>query len=307
MRIPFMLTLLAILSPGCTLTAPRPPLVFASDFGEVDGAVSAMKGVALGIDAKLVIHDLTHEIAPFDIWEGAFRVAATEPSWPADTVFVCVVDPGVGTSRDPIALRTRRGTVFVGPDNGLFSIVASRQGIDQVRSIDVARHLRGSSASHTFHGRDLFAVVGAGLASGKLSMDEVGPLLPHGIVQLDAPAAVIGQDAKGRTMIRGCVTVLDARFGNVWTNVPAKLLDDVGLKFGDFANVRLFQNDVERYRADLVFARTFGDVPAHRALLYVNSDLDAALAVNLGDFAKTYGVGAGAGWRIELHGATGSH
>lgn len=307
MRIQFTLSLLAVLFAGCTPTSPRVPLVFASDFGEVDGAVSAMKGVALGIDAELVIHDLTHEIAPFDVWEGAFRIAATAPSWPADTVFVCVVDPGVGTSRDPIALRTRSGSVFVGPDNGLFSIVASRLGVEQVRTIDVSRHLRGSSASHTFHGRDLFAVVGAGLASGSLELDEVGPELSHEIVQIDAPAAAIGQDAKGRTMIRGCVTVLDARFGNVWTNVPVKLLDDVGLKFGDFANVRLFQNDIERYRADIVFARTFGDVPANRALLYVNSDLEAALALNLGDFAKTYGVGAGTGWRIELHGATGSH
>src|SRR3712207_6613575 len=101
---------------ACT-SRPKAPLVLNSDFGLKDGAVSAMKGVAYSVDSQLVISDLTHEITPYDISEGAFRLYQALPFWPQGTVFVVVVDPGVGSARNAIAARTRSGHYFIGPDN----------------------------------------------------------------------------------------------------------------------------------------------------------------------------------------------
>lgn len=273
--------------------------MFASDFGEIDGAVSSMKGVAIAIDRALVIHDLTHLIPPFDVWEGAFRIAASAPSWPRETTFVCVVDPGVGTDRAPIVLETRAGRRFVGPDNGLFTVIAEREGIEAIRAIDVARHLRGSSASHTFHGRDLFAVVGAGLASGRLRFEDVGPMLDRDPVRLEIAEARLVNDTAG-LRLEGAITVLDARFGNVWTNLPESMLADAGIVLGDRLTVRVLERDVVRFIGELPLAATFGDVPSGQPLAYVNSDLDLAFALNLGDFARTHSIRSGPDWRVEV-------
>jgi S-adenosylmethionine hydrolase len=271
------------------------PLVFATDFGVVDGAVSAMKGVALGIDGDLVVHDLTHEITPFDIWEGAFRIAAAAPFWPTGSVIVGVVDPGVGTTRAPIALETESGHVFVGPDNGLFSVVAARLGLRAAHVIDAEQFL-----SHTFHGRDLFAVVGARLAASEIDLAAVGPRLERDIVRLDLAAASIRTGADGRRAVHAHVTVLDTNYGNVWTNAGSELLTELGLQHGANARVTLTGPDAVHFDGLVPYVRTFGEVPTGFPLLYVNSELEAALALNLDSFAARYGIRAGPGWKIEI-------
>ena len=146
------------------------PLVIQTDFGTRDGAVAAMKGVAVGIDARLPIYDLSHENTPYDIWEAAYRLRQTAPYWPTGTVFVSVVDPGVGTERKAIVLQTKSGHFFVSPDNGTLTLVAELLGVSAVREIDIKNHrLPGSERSATFHGRDLFAYTGARLASGAIT------------------------------------------------------------------------------------------------------------------------------------------
>src|SRR4249919_361349 len=130
-------------------------VVFQSDFGLKDGAVSAMKGVAMGVSSDLKLFDLTHEIPAYNIWEAAYRLEQTVPYWPPGTVFVSVVDPGVGTSRKSVVLKTNSGQYIVTPDNGTLTLVAKSLGIAEIRQIDEAVNRRkDSQKSYTFHGRD---------------------------------------------------------------------------------------------------------------------------------------------------------
>src|SRR6187200_46381 len=152
------------------LAAQKKVLVFQTDFGLKDGAVSAMKGVAMSVSADLKIFDLTHEIPAYNIWEAAYRLEQTVPYWPAGTVFVSVVDPGVGTTRRSVVLKTKSGHFIVTPDNGTLTLTAQSLGVDTLREIDEAINRRkGSEKSYTFHGRDVYAYTAARLASGTIS------------------------------------------------------------------------------------------------------------------------------------------
>src|SRR5882672_10186592 len=167
------------------LIAQRKILVFQSDFGLKDGAVSAMKGVAMDVSSDLKIFDLTHEIPAYNIWEAAYRLQQTAPYWPSGTVFVSVVDPGVGSERKSIVLKTKSGHFFVGPDNGQFTLVAQSLGIAAIYEIDEAINRRkNSQASYTFHGRDVYAYTGARLAAGIISFEQVGKSLPKEVVKI---------------------------------------------------------------------------------------------------------------------------
>lgn len=276
-------------------------LVLETDFGVVDGAVAAMRGVALSIDRDLVIHDLTHEVAPFDIFEGAFRLAQAAPFFPSGTVFVCVVDPGVGTARAPIALRCKSGHIFVGPDNGLFTLVGRNLGIEAVRRIDEEKHRRpGSARSHTFHGRDLFVFVGAGLAAGELDFDAVGDELTDKPIELVIPEPGIREGADGTRSLDGIVTVLDARFGNVWTNLSADWLDRMGIALGSEIGVTISRAEISQFSGSMRFVNTFGDVAEGQPLAYLNSIGTLSFALNLGDFAKEYSIGTGPEWSVRI-------
>ncbi|RYZ66744.1 MAG: hypothetical protein EOP05_18685 [Proteobacteria bacterium] len=152
-----------------------PALVLMTDFGLKDGAVSAMKGVAYETAPNLLVSDLTHEVPPYNIWEASFRLVQTYKYWPKGTVFVTVIDPGVGSERHSIVMRSKSGHYFVGPDNGLYTLVADQDGVDEVRIIDESKQrLKGSADSYTFHGRDLYVYVGARLASGQLKFEDSG-------------------------------------------------------------------------------------------------------------------------------------
>ena len=154
------------------------PLVFQSDFGLVDGAVSAMYGVAYSVSPDLKMHDLTHDITPYSIWEASYRLIQTISYWPDETVFVSVVDPGVGTSRRSVVAKTKSGKYIVTPDNGTLTHVLRLDGVTAVREIDErVNRLPNSGESYTFYGRDVYAYTGARLAAGVISFEEVGPEL----------------------------------------------------------------------------------------------------------------------------------
>lgn len=272
-------------------------LVLMTDFGTADGAVSAMRGVAFGVDPKLAVSDLTHQIPEYDIWLGAYRLYQTANYWPQGTVFVSVVDPGVGTARKSVVLKTKQGRYFVGPDNGLFTLIAERDGVAELREVDEkVNRLSGSAESYTFHGRDVYAYVGARLASGQITYEQVGPLLPSAsVVKLAYKKAERQGD-----VVRGMIPVLDDKYGNVWTNIPKQLFTDLNIAVGDPVRVRILNNGKLAGTYVAPFHNTFGGVAKGKPLVYLNSLLDVAIAISQGNFARQHKIGSGPGWEVEI-------
>ena len=272
-------------------------LVFQSDFGMADGAVSAMKGVAYSVDPSLVISDITHEITPYNIFEASYRLFQTLPYWPANTVFVSVVDPGVGTSRQSVIARTAGGQYIVTPNNGTLTHIAAFLGITEIRLIEEQRNrLKNSEASYTFYGRDVYAYTGARLAAGLISFEEVGPRLEmDDLVSLD----LYGATLKGSS-VTGQIDILDVRFGSLWTSIPFETFNALGISFGDYAEVRIFRESSLVYINQITYGRSFADVMVGMPVLYMNSVGHMALAINQGSFARAYNIGTGSPWTIVL-------
>lgn len=272
-------------------------LVFQTDFGLVDGAVSAMYGVAYSVHPQLNIHDLTHDITPYNIWEASYRLIQTIRYWPQGTVFVSVVDPGVGSDRKSVVVKTASGHYVVTPDNGTLTHVIRFDGIEEVREIDEnVNRLPRSGESYTFHGRDVYAYTGARLASGIIDFAEVGPLRDtDSLVRLP----IIEPRMEGRAVC-GTIDVLDVRFGSLWTNIPRTLFLQTGIQYGDRVSITI-ENDTRCvYRNIILFARSFADVYVGEALAYVNSLDCVAVAINQGSFARAYNIGTGNSWRIRI-------
>ncbi len=271
-------------------------VVFQSDFGLKDGAVSAMKGVAMAVDTSLKLFDLTHEIPAFNIWEAAYRLEQTVPYWPAGTVFVSVVDPGVGTDRKSVVLKTNSGHFIVTPDNGTLTLIATSEGIAEIREIDEAVNRRkGSEKSYTFHGRDVYAYTAARLAAGTISFEQVGKVLPKAVVNIPYQAAAIN----GKK-IKGTIAILDVQYGNIWTNIPADLFKQLNPSIGKIFHVTIYQDKVKKYEGDMPYVETFGAVAKNKPLLYLNSLLQVSLALNMGNFSTTHHIYSGSEWKVEI-------
>jgi len=274
-------------------------LVFMSDFKLKDGAVSAMKGVAYSVDSALFMSDLTHEIPEYDIWTGGFRLYQTANYWPEGTVFVTVVDPGVGTERQSIVLKTKNNRYFVGPNNGIYTLVADRDGIEEIRIIDETKNrLPGSADSYTFFGRDVFAYTGARLASGKITLADVGPLLdPSSLEKISYQ-----KPERVGNAVKGMIPVLDDAYGNVWTNIPKSLFSELGVAMGGHIVVKFFHEGEKVAEVEMPYVTTFGDVPEGEALALINSLYELSFAINMGNFSEQYSVSSGAGWSVEVSG-----
>jgi hypothetical protein len=272
------------------------PLVLQSDFGTRDAAVAAMKGVAVGVSQELAIFDVTHEIPPYDIWEAALRLVQAAEYWPQGTVFVSVVDPGVGTERKSIVMRSRSGHFFVTPDNGTLTFVAEQLGVAEVREIDEAvNRLANSEESYTFHGRDVYAYTGARLAAGVIEFEEVGRKLPARVVSIpyQRPVFVNGT-------VKGNVPILDVQYGNVWTNIDRQTFSRLGVETGETVKVRIRNGDQPVYEGSVPYHPTFGYVEVGEPLLYLNSLNNVSLAINQGSFAEKHNIQSGASWNIEI-------
>ncbi|MEI6895308.1 MAG: S-adenosyl-l-methionine hydroxide adenosyltransferase family protein [Colwellia sp.] len=271
-------------------------LVFQSDFGLKDGAVSAMKGVSIGVDASLPIYDLTHEVPTYNVWEASYRLYQSSKYWPKGTVFVSVVDPGVGTLRKSVVLKTNAGYYFVTPDNGTLTMVAEHQGIAEIREIDEKiNRLAGSADSYTFHGRDVYAYTGARLAAGAISFEGVGPKLPDEVIRIKYQHASVKN-----SIIDGNIPILDPQFGNVWTNIHQDLLKEAGIKLGDTLCVTVKHKAETILDTQLPYLASFGKVKVGEPLVYVNSLLNVSLALNQANFAVKYNVASGAHWTVQF-------
>lgn len=278
-------------------------LVLQSDFGTADGAVSAMYGVALGVSQDLRIFDLTHEIPVYDIWEASYRLIQTLQYWPAGTVFVSVVDPGVGTDRRSVVARTAGGQFVVTPDNGTLTHAKRMTGIVEAREIDEdVNRLAGSDACYTFHGRDVYAYTGARLAAGVIDFAGVGPAIdPGSLVELP-----VVESTYDGTTVTGTIDVLDVRFGSLWTNIPRAQFKQLGVMCGDKVEVTIEDSTRVVYKNHLMYAHSFADVFVGEPLVYVNSLDCMAVAINQGSFARAYGIGTGNGWKLTIARATDS-
>jgi S-adenosylmethionine hydrolase len=279
-----------------TLYAQSKTIVFQSDFGLKDGAVSAMKGVAFSVSSDLKMFDLTHEIPAYNIWEAAYRLKQTAPFWPAGTVFVSVVDPGVGSERRSIVMKSKSGQYFVTPDNGTLTLVAESLGVEEVRLIDENVNRRKNSGdSYTFHGRDVYAYTAARLASGVISFKEVGAVS-------NQPLVVIPYQKADRhdNEVSGNIEILDIQYGNLWTNIDDSLIRSLNIDYGDRVNIRISEGDAVRYTGVVRFGRTFTDVKEGEPVAYMNSLMNFSLAINQGSFSEMHHVFSGPSWKLII-------
>lgn len=273
------------------------PLVFQTDFGTEDGAVSAMYGVAYTVDAGLNISDLTHGITPYDIWQASYRLVQTVRYWPEGTVFVSVVDPGVGSTRRSVVAKTSTGQLIVTPDNGTLTHIKRKYGISEARIIDeTVNRLAGSEESYTFHGRDVYAYTGARLAAGIIPFEEVGPAVdPASVIELP-----VVEPTRSENKAEGTVDVLDIRFGSLWTNIPREMFKTLGIQVGERAEITITNDTRTIYRNTMIYAQSFAGVFVGEPLIYVNSLDCMAVAINQGSFAKAYNIGTGNSWHISI-------
>lgn len=272
-------------------------LVLQSDFGLVDGAVSAMIGVALQEAPNLGIHHLTHDITPYNIFEGSYRLFQTVEYWPKGTTFVSVVDPGVGSKRKSVVALTEQDHYIVTPDNGTLSYIKKHVGIKAVREIsEVTNRRQNTEHSYTFHGRDVYAYTGAKLASGHISFEEVGPALSvDEIVELPVVETEVTDQ-----FVRGAIDILDVRFGSLWTSITREEFCQLNPAFDDRFEVTIYNNDMLVYQNQVTYGKSFADVRIGQPILYINSLYRLGLAINQGSFAKAYNVGVGSNWHIEV-------
>jgi S-adenosylmethionine hydrolase len=294
-RIQFYL-LFAILLISIRSISQSKALVFQSDFGFKDGAVSAMKGVAYGVSPDIDMFDLTHEIPAYNIWEAAYRLYQTAPYWPKGTVFVSVVDPGVGSDRKSVVLKTNSGHYFVTPDNGTLTLVAERLGIAEIRTIDESvNRLKNSDSSYTFHGRDVYAYTGARLASGVISFEKVGSTKLKDVVRINYQKATFDNG-----VVKGNIPVLDIQYGNVWTNIDRKTLAKLSTRTGDQLRVTIYNDNKEIFNGIVTLSNTFADVAVGENLAYMNSLGNFALGMNQESFSDKFKISSGATWTIHV-------
>lgn len=272
-------------------------LVFQTDFGLDDGAISAMEGVSFGVSRDLNIRHLTHNIPQYNIFDASYRLYQAINYWPEGTVFVSVVDPGVGSSRKSVVAKTVTGQYIVTPNNGTLTHINKFVGITELREIsERTNRLEHSELSYTFHGRDVYAYTGARLASDTIDMEGVGPKMElDEVVQLELFGC---QEIENG--VRGQVDILDVRFGSLWTSIPYEEFKKCGFEFGDTVLVTIYNRDKIAYTGQIVYGRSFADVPVSSPIIYMNSAYHIAVAINQGSFAKAYGIGVGSDWKITM-------
>ncbi len=274
-------------------------LVFQTDFTYKEGAVCAMYGVVKSVDRSLEIIDGTHEIPKFDTWSASYRLFQSMKFWPEGTVFVSVVDPGVGTPRKAAVAKTVDGYFVVSPDNGSLTHLKKKVGIVEVREIDETRNRlvgKDTEKAAVFHGRDLFGYCAAKLASGIISFEEVGSVYPVDEI-IEHP---IFEPALKDGKVFGIIEIPDPNFGNSWTNVPLKTFKAAGFEYGDWVEVVIKNDGQIIFQQKILFHQSFGYAKKGQPMIYNNELLNIAFAVNQGSFLEEYHIGYGAGWTVEF-------
>jgi len=253
-------------------------IVFITDFGTANDAVAICKAVIARIAPEARIMDITHQVTPFSIEEGARFLAGVTPYYPSGTVFLAVVDPGVGTSRKAVIVKSKKGQYFVLPDNGLITPVLDRDGLEGAREITNSAWMIGDKISSTFHGRDIFSPAAAHLAAGE-DWVLAGPELTE-LVRLNPRVATVDKGG-----INGQVIGLDDPFGSLITNIQGEDFRKLGYLLEEKVTLRI---DKKTYV--FPYEKTFMGVPAGEPLLYIDSRGRLGIAINEGDFSKKFKI-----------------
>jgi S-adenosylmethionine hydrolase len=249
-----------------------------TDFGTANDAVAICRAVIYSIAPDVRLTDITHQVTPFQIEEGSRFLAGVTPYYPAGTVFLVVVDPGVGTSRKAVIVKSKKGQYFVLPDNGLITPVIERDGLESAREITNQSWMIQSPISSTFHGRDIFSPAAAHLAAG-WDFAQAGPEVTN-LARLTPKTSTTSEKGIG-----GDIIGLDDPFGSLVTDVPGDEFKKLGYNFGDKVPVQINKKGVV-----LPYVRTFMDVPVGDTLLYLDSRGRVGIAVNQGDYSKKFDI-----------------
>jgi S-adenosylmethionine hydrolase len=275
-------------------------IALITDFGDRGHFVGAMKGVILKIDPQIQIFDISNNIEPQNILEAAFTLADTIKYWPEETVFVVVVDPGVGLNRKSLAVRTRSNHIILCPDNGILTEIIENPGLTDIRVISEAMNrLPGSENFHTFHGRDIFAYDAGRIASGLINIDNIGFKMEEQLVTLPIRKANIKFKA-----IEGILVKIEHPFGNLCTNIPGSLLEELEILPGEKLHFEIFEAEGLIQKGIIPFVKTFGEVAKESPLAYIDSSNRLGLAINMGNFSSEYKIKAGLSWRISIKSMT---
>jgi S-adenosylmethionine hydrolase len=297
-RITDFASILALTSLAIAACAPPAEQIASAEEGGSDNALliqADFAGLVMTGVARSVSKDLdVYNVRP--LRAASASLAYNAQTWPAGTVFVSVVDPGVGTDRKSVVLKTKNGLYFVSPDNGSLSGPATAYGIEAVREIDESvNRIPGSEWSHTFHGRDVYSYTGARLAAGVITYEEVGPLMEAKVIMLEE----LGARLEGGVLY-GYVSSGTGRLGNISFSIDRHLFEEIDPAYGEMYDVVIRNNDEVAWEGSLPYAKSFGDVPLGDNLLFVNSSGNTSIAVNQGSFANKYGIGEGDSWTIEI-------
>ena len=278
---------LALFATGCSQQSSqgnaaaanaRPAIVFMTDFGTANDAVAICRAVIYSILPDARITDITHQVTPYSIEEASRFLAGVTPYYPAGTIFLVVVDPGVGTSRKAVIVKSKKGQYFVLPDNGLVTPVVDRDGFDAAHEITNPDWMIQAGISSTFHGRDIFSPAAAHLAAGA-DFSLAGPLVSQ-LVRL-TPKSSISMD-KG---IDGDIIGLDEPYGSLITDIPGEEFRQLGYRLGDKVPLQINKKPVT-----LPFVKTFMEVPVGDALLYIDSRGRVGVAINQGNYARKFNI-----------------
>lgn len=277
----------------------KPAVLLQTDFSNTWSAVATMKGVIKRTDPELEIYDLCHDIKCYDPWEASLSLSAAEPYWPAGTVIVSVVDPGVGTDRRASVALLKDGTYVVTPDNGTLTHLKNGVGIAAVREIDEERNrFRPKEEVSVFHGRDLFGYCAALLASGKITFEEVGRAYPVSEV-VECPEFDLQPEIDGDRVSTWIMTGLK-HFGGVQFYITNEAWKRLGYAEGDRVRIRIAHEGALLFDRIVPFAKSFGFVPKGEPVLYCGSSLYLSLDCNQGNLMEQYKIGTGRDWKVRL-------
>lgn len=276
----------------------KPRVVLMTDFGIDNMGTAAMEGVISSIDNEIICTNLTHNITPFSTWQASGALMYVVPFWPAGTVFVSVVDPGVGTHRRASVAKLKNGCYVVTPDNGTLTHMYYKVGIEAIREIDeTVNRLKGTEGTSIFHGRDLFAYCAGKLAAGVIDFEGVGPEYPVSEV-------VLHDTLFNPTIQPGCaegvITQAMRHFGNLNTNIPIDAFAEAGFQFGDMVHVTITHKEKVHFDADVLYEKSFGYVGQGEPIVFNGSMLYLGIALNQGNFANTYDIGEGENWKVRI-------